>query len=117
MKITQTNQSEIEDDDLRTEYDFSAGVRGKHFNEMQAGYTITVHQADGSTIIKEVKPNEGSVVLEADVREYFPDSAAVNTALRSLIKKRGPKKARSPAVHSSTRLASGGRSKSAGKKV
>jgi hypothetical protein len=28
---------------------------------------------------------EGAVMLEPDVREYFPDSEAVNKALRSLI--------------------------------
>jgi chemotaxis receptor (MCP) glutamine deamidase CheD len=28
---------------------------------------------------------EGTVMLQPDVREYFPDSEAVNTALRSLI--------------------------------
>ena len=54
MKNLQIDQSEAEDDDLKAEYDFSGGVRGKHFNEMQAGYTVTVHQSDGSTIVKEV---------------------------------------------------------------
>ncbi len=72
--------------DMRAEYDFTGGTRGKHYRAMQAGYTITIHQADGRTIVEEVQPKEGSVVLAPDVREYFPDSKSVNTALRSLIK-------------------------------
>ena len=33
-----------ENNDMRTEYDFRGGVRGKHYRAMQAGYTITVHK-------------------------------------------------------------------------
>ncbi len=75
----------MEDKDLRAEYDFSGGVRGKHYQAMQAGYTITVHREDGTTVVKEVKPREGMVLLEPDVRKYFPDAESVNRALRSLI--------------------------------
>jgi len=74
-----------EDDEMLPEYDFSGGVRGKHFKAMQAGYTITIHQKDGSTVVKEVEPRKGTVLLEPDVREYFPDSESVNRTLRSLI--------------------------------
>ncbi len=70
---------------MRAEYDFAGGVRGKHYRAMQAGYTVTIHKADGTTLVKEVKPVEGAVILQPDVRAYFPDSEAVNTALRSLI--------------------------------
>ncbi|MEJ2210553.1 MAG: hypothetical protein P8129_16155 [Anaerolineae bacterium] len=73
-------------DDMQAEYDFSGGVRGKHYREMQAGYTVTIHRADGSTLVKEVVPREGVVVLEPDVQEYFPDSDSVNEALRGLIR-------------------------------
>ena len=71
---------------MRTEYDFSGGVRGKHYRAMQNGYTIIIHKADGSTLVKEVKPAKGTVVLAPEVRKYFPDSESVNTALRSLIR-------------------------------
>lgn len=71
---------------MRTVYDFAGGVRGKHYRAMQAGYTITVHQPDGTKVVKEVTPNQGVVVLEPDVQEYFPDSASVNATLRALIK-------------------------------
>lgn len=72
-------------DAMRGEYDFTGGIRGKHYRAMQAGYTITVHKADGTTVVKEVKPKEGVVILEPDVQEYFPNSEAVNNALRCLI--------------------------------
>ncbi len=70
---------------MRTEYDFSAGVCGKHYKAMQAGYTITIHKADGTTVVKDVMPKEGAVVIEPDIRAYFPDSESVNKTLRCLI--------------------------------
>ena len=60
-------------------------MRGKHFRAMQSGYTVTVHRADGTTLVTEVMPKEGLIVLAPDVREYFPDSDSVNAALRGLI--------------------------------
>ena len=74
----------IESDEMLEEYDFTGGVRGKHATAMQAGYTITIHEEDGTTLVKEVLP-QGSIVLEPDVRKYFPDSESVNRTLRSLI--------------------------------
>jgi hypothetical protein len=71
---------------MRTEYDFRDGVRGKHYKAMQAGYTITIHNANGTVVTKDVMPKEGVVILEPDVRSYFPDSESVNTILRDLIK-------------------------------
>jgi hypothetical protein len=85
MKKKETKIVQVEDNKMRTKYDFAGGVRGKHFRTMQAGYTITIHQADGSTATKDVMPKEGAVVLEADIRTYFPDSESVNKALRCLI--------------------------------
>jgi hypothetical protein len=85
MKKATIKTAQTEDDDMRAEYDFTDGVRGKHYKAMQAGYTVIIHKADGSTVVKEVKPKEGTVILEPDVREYFPDSEAVNEALRCLI--------------------------------
>jgi hypothetical protein len=61
-------------------------VRGKHYKAMQNGYTITIHKADGTLVTKEMMPKEGVVILEPDVRSYFPDSESVNRVLRTLIK-------------------------------
>ncbi len=58
--------------ELRQEYDFSGGVRGKY----AAPY------AEGSNV----------VVLDPDVAEAFPDSEAVNKALRVLAASGGKSK-------------------------
>ncbi|MEK6767243.1 MAG: hypothetical protein AABY49_13595 [Planctomycetota bacterium] len=76
---------QMEGNDMRAEYDFMGGVRGKHYSAMQAGYTIIIHKADGTSVVKDVMPKEGAVVIEPDIRVYFPDSDSVNRALRCLI--------------------------------
>ena len=53
-----------EEDTLRTEYDFSSGVRGKHHEAYSRGTNV--------------------VLLDPDVAEVFKDSASVNAALRTL---------------------------------
>ena len=50
---------------MRSEYDFSKGVRGKYAQRFQEGTNI--------------------VVLAPEVAEMFPDSAAVNDALKALV--------------------------------
>ncbi len=52
-------------EEMKEEYDFSGGIRGKHHNEYNEGTNI--------------------ILLDADVQEYFQDSQAVNHALRMLI--------------------------------
>jgi hypothetical protein len=52
------------DDEMRDEYDFSGGVRGKY----------AARYAQGTNI----------VVLDRDVAEIFPTSQSVNDALRAL---------------------------------
>jgi len=85
MKKKANRIEQLEDNDMRSDYDFRGGVRGKHYKTMQPGYTVTIHKADGTTIVKEVTPKDGAVVLEPEVRAYFPDSESVNRALRCLI--------------------------------
>ena len=53
------------DDEMRQEYDFSSGVRGKHFRAYQKGTNI--------------------IFLEPDIAEVFKDSSSVNQALRLLL--------------------------------
>lgn len=53
------------DDEMRQEYDFSSGVRGKHFRAYQKGTNI--------------------IFLEPDIAEVFKDSGSVNQALRLLL--------------------------------
>jgi len=88
MKKATSKHVKVKDDDMRPEYDFtkmSGGVRGKYYKAYRAGHTVKIHEADGTTVVQHFKLEDGAVMLESDVRKYFPDSAAVNNALRCLI--------------------------------
>ena len=64
---------------------FSKGVRGKYAAALKKnGYTIRVYRSDGGFEEKRVL-GESLVSLDPDVQAYFPDSRAVNRALRKLI--------------------------------
>lgn len=86
MKKTVSEQ-ELADDiaEMRPEYDFRDAVRGRAYRPLHEGYEIRVHKEDGTTVIQQFKLEAGTVMLEPDVRAYFPDSDAVNKALRTLI--------------------------------
>jgi hypothetical protein len=62
--MSQNNNPEPTDE-MRDEYDFSGGVRGKFYREYMKGTNV--------------------VLLDADVAEVFHDSETVNQALRTLI--------------------------------
>lgn len=81
------------DSDMRAEYSFGSGVRGKHAGRYRKGHKVTVHKDDGTSCVQYYKLEDGAVMLAPDVRTYFPDSESVNETLRSLIKI-APKKKR-----------------------
>lgn len=56
-------------DEMRPEYDFSGGVRGKHYRAYQEGTNL--------------------ILLDPDVSEIFKDSESVNHALRLLMRLAG----------------------------
>jgi hypothetical protein len=71
--------------EMRDEYDFSGGIRGKHFKAYRQGHTIRINKQDGSTEVHYFTQEDGAVMLDPDVKKHFPDSESVNKALRSLI--------------------------------
>jgi hypothetical protein len=86
MKKAETKPVPI--DEMRPEYNFSTmkgGVRGKYHKAYREGHTVIIHKEDGTDSVQYFKLEEGAVMLEPDVRKYFPSSEAVNKALRSLI--------------------------------
>ena len=85
MKRATVKRSRSSSDSMQAEYDFGLGIRGRHYKAMQAGYTVTIHKADGSRIVKHVKHGKGTVILDSDIQPFFPDSQSVNQTLRSLI--------------------------------
>ena len=58
-------KDEKDDEDMLPEYDLSGGVRGKYVDRYRHGTNV--------------------VLLDADVAAKFPDSKAVNDALRALV--------------------------------
>ncbi len=82
---TPKRKNQETDDEMLPEYDFRGGVRGKHYEAYRRGHSVTIHKTDGTTDVRHFKLEEGAVMLEPDVREYFPDSETVNKALRGLI--------------------------------
>lgn len=64
MNTTKTKKASADTDTMRPEYDFSNAVRG----------ATAARYAQGTNI----------VLLDPDVAELFPDSRAVNEALRTL---------------------------------
>lgn len=103
--IYEADSAWLDAGDMRPEYDFSQmkpiGERGRHARARRKGYTTIVNHPDGTKEITHYRPMEGCVVLDRDVQEYFPDAAAVNTALRGLIAlvptKRRVRRPRTPA--------------------
>ena len=74
-----------ESDEVLPEYDFRGGVRGKHHKAYREGHAVTIHKDDGTVQVQHFTLEDGAVMLESDVRKYFPDSETVNRALRGLI--------------------------------
>ena len=70
--------------EMRAEYDFSKGVRGRYAKRL-------------------AKDRSNVVVLEPDIAKAFPDSAAVNDALRVILQ--AGKSARRPPTRSKGRVA------------
>jgi hypothetical protein len=66
MRENDVNMASKARDEMRDHYDFSRGVRGKY----------AARYAEGENV----------VVLAPDVAEIFPDSVAVNEALRTLVR-------------------------------
>ncbi len=98
MKKINNITSKDYDDGMLPEYDFTGkkGVRGKYYLGRQKGYTVRIHNEDGTITVQHFGP---TITLEPDVAKYFPDSESVNNALRTLIalvpnKQIGEKKAK-----------------------
>ena len=79
------DESDHNTEEMREEYDFSEGVRGKHYRAYRAGHLVRVEKADGSVEERHFTLEDGAVMLDPDLKDEFPDSESVNRALRSLL--------------------------------
>ena len=77
-------KKEINTDDIAP-VNFAGGVRGKHSALFRRGQTVKVRQDDGTVVVHKYVPDTDAVVIDKDIRAYFPDAAAINNALRALI--------------------------------
>jgi hypothetical protein len=73
-----------DDEEMQEEYDFSGGVRGKHVRAYRAGHSVRIAGEDGIVEERHFTLADGAVMLDPGLRAQFPDSDAVNKALRSL---------------------------------
>lgn len=103
MKNSRTRRKPEPSDEMLREYDLrnKKGVRGKYYRAYHQGHTVRVYQEDGTVKQQYFGLQDGAVMLEPDVRRYFPDSDLVNKALRSLIALIPTKKERKPRARAS----------------
>ena len=73
--------------EILPEYDFTGkkGTRGKYHQAYRKGHTVRVYEEDGAVSVHYFTLEDGAVMLEPDVREYFPTSESVNKTLRTII--------------------------------
>ena len=78
---------ELTKDEMLEEYNFSEkkGVRGKYHQAYQQGHTVRIKEDNDSVSVHYFTLEDGAVILEPDIRQYFPTSESVNETLRSLI--------------------------------
>ena len=76
MKKISKHKANGRSEEMLPHYDFSEGVKGKHFKKFREGVSI---QLLGET--KDTK----LVVLDEDMGKLFPDSKSVNNALRHIV--------------------------------
>jgi hypothetical protein len=91
--MKKTNKSQPDDALPECNLEGKKGMRGKYAKAMQKGYSVRVLNEDGTVAVRDFVPKENTVLLDPDVKAYFPDSESVNHALRSLIKLIPEKKA------------------------
>jgi hypothetical protein len=74
--MNKANKNMLEEYDLKGK----KSVRGKYHEAFKKGYSVRIYKEDGSL------DEQFFASIEADLHKYFPNSEAVNEALRSLIK-------------------------------
>ena len=87
MKKVNKIDPSVYDDGMLPEYDFKGkkGSRGKYYLGSNQAHVVHIQHEDGSITKMHFDTIEKVVILEPDVAAYFPDSASVNNALRTLI--------------------------------
>ena len=68
--------------EMAAEYDLSGkkGVRGKYAEAYRSGHSVRIYKG------KKIVSDQYFAAIESDVHQYFPNSKAINSTLRKLIK-------------------------------
>ena len=72
VKNTKVKPTKASEPEMRPQYDFSGAVRGKYYRRYLESSNV--------------------VVIDPDIHERFKNAAAVNEALRTLIRAAGPER-------------------------
>lgn len=70
---------------MKKEYNFKGGVRGKHYKSYRKGHMVRVYKTNGTIQTNYFTLEDGAVMLDPDIYQYFSTSESVNKALRSLV--------------------------------
>jgi hypothetical protein len=81
------DKKNMTEDEMLSEYDFTGkkGVRGKYYKAYRQGHTVKIYNDNEAVSVRYFTSEEGSVMLDPDIRKYFSDSETVNNVMRSLI--------------------------------
>lgn len=74
MKNANHTHSNLDEDDLLPEYDFSKGVRGKHHQAYRQGHSVTITHQDGTTTTQEFPSSRTLANLTAENSIVLPQS-------------------------------------------
>jgi hypothetical protein len=85
MNNVNPEEFSTKDNDMPLEHELTGGERGKNSQVSRRSHCVTIQQTDGTTIVHHYTREDGIVIIDPDVREYFPNAEAVNNALRTLI--------------------------------
>jgi len=78
MSLNNPVSPPVHKDDLRSDYDFSGGVRGKHYQNYKAGTNVVFLDADVAKASKDSESVNQALLLLLDLakRQSPPDRAA-----------------------------------------
>ena len=63
MKKDKTKSS-TQESTIRSEYDFTQGIRGKHYKAYRQGHRVTIYKVDGTKVMQNFKLEKGEMVLD-----------------------------------------------------
>jgi hypothetical protein len=67
MSKANDTPSQLDEDDLLPEYDFSKGVRGKHHQAYRQGHSVTISYQDGTTTTQEFSASRTIANLTTEI--------------------------------------------------